>query len=146
MQSLNESQRRLVLDKALKVVDGKFVDPNQKTPDLAKLRDKHESEIVNAYSSEDFEKAVNAMLQKLGASHTGVFHESQPRAAGRIAIAATFTKAETRDGTRWIFQDVHPGGAAAQAGIRPGDILLTVAEKELVPPEPAVFALGRDYS
>jgi S1-C subfamily serine protease len=31
----------------------------------------------------------------------------------------------------WIFQDVHPGGAAAIAGIEPRDILLNVDGKIL---------------
>lgn len=146
MDFLNESQRRAVVAKVVKTVDAKFVDPNQKAVDVSKLRSEHEPEIVNSTSGEDFERAMNSMLQKLGASHTGFFHESKPRAAGRIAIAATFTKADTSDGSRWVFQDVHPGGVAAQAGIRPGDILLTVSDKELVPPEPATFALGRDYA
>ena len=91
--------------------------------------------VRNEATAEDFEQAMNRMLRDLRASHTGFFHESAPRAAGRIAIAATFTKADTADGSRWVFQDVHPGGVAAQAGIRPGDVLLTVGDKELVPPE-----------
>jgi PDZ domain-containing protein len=35
--------------------------------------------------------------------------------------------AETAEGIRWMFQDVHPGGVAAQAGIQSGDVLLKVA-------------------
>ena len=65
-------------------------------------------------------------FQRAATSHTGFFHESKPRAAGRIAIAATFIKAQTADGLRWVFQDVHAGGAAALAGIRPGDTLLAL--------------------
>jgi hypothetical protein len=41
-----------------------------------------------------------------------------------------------------MFQDVHAGGVAAQAGIAPGDVLLTV---ELIPPDAATFTLGRTY-
>src|SRR5438552_2035327 len=89
---------------------------------------------------------MNRIIRDLGASHTGFFHKDAPRAAGRIAIAATFTKAETSDGARWVFQDVHPGGVAAQAGIRPGDVLLTVEDKELLPPEATAFSLGRAYT
>lgn len=85
------------------------------------------------------------MLRDLGASHVGFFHEAAPRAAGRIAIAATFTKADTPDGHRWVFQDVHPGGAADAAGIRPGDVLLRIGEKDFVPPDATPFALGTGY-
>jgi carboxyl-terminal processing protease len=44
-----------------------------------------------------------------------------------------------------VFQDVHPGGAAAAAGIRPGDVLLSVAGKELAPPTATPFTLGERY-
>jgi C-terminal processing protease CtpA/Prc len=55
-------------------------------------------------------------------------------------------KAETADGLRWVFQNVHSGGVAEQAGIRPGDVLLTINGKELVPPEAIPFVLGETYS
>ena len=89
---------------------------------------------------------MNSMLKQLGTSHTGFFHEKHARAAGRIAIAATLMKAETGDGIRWMFQDVHPGGVAAQAGIQSGDVLLKIGDKELVPPDAMPFVLGETYS
>ena len=49
---------------------------------------------------------------------------------------------ETPHGKRWIFQDVHSGGAASIAGIQPGDILLSVDRREMIPPEHPVFAMG----
>jgi carboxyl-terminal processing protease len=143
MPALNESERRVVLQRVLQVVERKFMGPE---PDTKGLTEKHERVIVNSATDDEFEQAMNRMLKDLKASHTGFFHESAPRAAGRIAIAATFTKAETSDGTRWVFQDVHPGGAAAQAGIQPGDILLTIGDKELVPPEGTPFSLGQSYA
>ena len=42
-------------------------------------------------------------------------------------------KAETGDGIRWMFQDVHPGGVAAQAEIHSGDVLLKIGDKDLRP-------------
>jgi C-terminal processing protease CtpA/Prc len=143
MPILNESERRSVLRSVLQTIDQKFMGPEADTKQLA---EKHEQKVVQSTTGEEFEQAMNQMLKDLGASHTGFFHEAAPRAAGRIAIAATFTKADTPDGTRWVFQDVHPGGAAAQAGIRPGDVLLTVGEKELVPPEATGFSLGQSYT
>src|SRR6266536_1020187 len=140
MPALTESQRRAVLRKVLEPADEKFMGPE---PDTKGLAQKHDQHVVHSTTAEEFEQAMNRMLKDLGASHTGFFHESAPRAAGRIAIAATFTKAETSDGTRWVFQDVHPGGAAAQAGIQPGDVLLTVGDRELTPPEATAFSLGQ---
>jgi C-terminal processing protease CtpA/Prc len=115
-------------------------------PNTRRLRDEHEGPIIRAQSPDDFEQAMNAMLKLLGASHTGFFHEKRPRAAGRIAIAATLTKAQTSDGLRWMFQDVHPGGVASLAGIQSGDVLLKVDDRELVPPDAMPFVLGQTYT
>src|ERR1700686_1163615 len=145
MEILDQPQRRAVFDKVLETVGKKFVAPTSGAPDNKRLRDEHQAQILGSVTAEEFEHAMNGMLQTLGTSHTGFFHQSRPRAAGRIAIAATFTKADTADGLRWVFQDVHPGGVAARAGIRPGDVLLTVEDKELLPPESTGFMLGHSY-
>src|SRR5918996_5493223 len=118
MPALNESECHAILRKVLEAVDAKFMGPE---PDTKGLAEKHEKDIVHSTTAEEFEQAMNRMLKDLRASHTGFFHESVPRAAGRIAIAATFTKAETSDGARRAFQDVHPGGVGARGGIEPGD-------------------------
>src|SRR5690606_17338764 len=110
---LPESARRAVLDAVLKAVATKSI---VEAADIAGLRAAHERTILQSTTSADFETAMNAMLRDLGVSHAGFFHESSPRTAGRVAIAATFTRAETPDGERWVFQDVHPGGAAHAAG------------------------------
>lgn len=143
MSFLSAEERRSVFENVVAAIDTKFMGPDV---DTRTLRDRHEETILNAEEREAFEAAMNALLKDLRVSHVGFFHESTPRAAGRIAIAATFTKADTPDGQRWIFQDVHPGGAAAAAGIRPGDVLLSVGGKELVPPQATPFALGEDYT
>lgn len=138
----SERERRAVLDAVLKAVETKSI---IQTPDIAALRSAHEEAIVGAATPVAFETEMNAMLRGLGVSHAGFFHESSPRTAGRVAIAATFTRARTPDGERWVFQDVHPGGAAHAAGARPGDVLLSVRGKELVPPEATPFTLGERY-
>lgn len=139
---LPQNERRLVLDAVFKAVATKSI---VETPDIAGLRAAHEQTILQSTTPADFEAAMNAMLRDLGVSHAGFFHESSPRTAGRVAIAATFTRVETADGERWVFQDVHPGGAAHAAGARPGDVLLSVQGKELVPPEATPFTLGERY-
>ncbi len=142
MNGPTEVQRRTVLNHVLSVIDRKFMGID---PDTNALREKHEEKVARAQTRAEFEDAMNHMLRDLGASHVGFFHEATPRAAGRIALAATFTKADTSDGQRWIFQDVHPGGVAEAAGIRPGDVLLRIGEKEYVPPDATPFALGETY-
>jgi C-terminal processing protease CtpA/Prc len=142
MPLLSEDARRSVLDAVLTAVAAKSI---VEAPDVTGLRAAHERNILEASTPADFEAAMNTMLRDLGISHAGFFHESSPRTAGRVAIAATFTRAETADGERWVFQDVHPGGAAHSAGIKPGDVLLSVRGKELIPPEATPFTLGERY-
>ena len=142
MTALTEAQRRAVFDKVLHLIEAKFAGPE---PDLRALREAHEPGVVGSQSVEAFEEGIDQLLRALGTSHTGFFHESRPRATGRIAMAATLMKAETPDGERWVFQDVHPGGVAAAAGIAPGDVLIAIDSKEVVPPTAIPFQLGHSY-
>jgi len=102
----------------------------------------HRPIIEGAPTLEAFEQAVTALLQNLKTSHVGFFHQSARRASSRAALSANYLADETSSGTRWIFQDVHHGGAAALAGIQPGDILLRLDDKEIIPPEHPVFPMG----
>jgi C-terminal processing protease CtpA/Prc len=140
---LTESERRDVFQRVLTTIDRKFMRP---PVDLPALKARHEQAVVGSETPEAFEQALTNVLKDLGTSHTGCFHEGRPRVAGRVAIAATFAKAETPDGTRWVFQDVHPGGVAARAGVRSGDVLLTIDDQEMRPPDAVPFSLGQTYA
>jgi len=142
MAFLTEAQRQKVFENIIRLIDTRFMGAEL---DTSKLRQEHEAAVVRSETPEAFEQALDTLLRALGTSHTGVFHESRPRSAGRIAMAATLTKAETSDGLRWVFQDVHPGGVAAAAGISPGDVLLAIGEQEVVPPTAIPFRLGESY-
>jgi C-terminal processing protease CtpA/Prc len=142
MTFLTEPQRRSVFENIIRLIDTRFMGADPNTP---KLRQEREAAVIRSDTPEAFEQAIDALLRALGTSHTGVFHESRPRSAGRIAMAATLTKAETPDGLRWVFQDVHPGGVAAAAGISPGDVLLAIGEQEVIPPTAIPFRLGESY-
>jgi carboxyl-terminal processing protease len=102
----------------------------------------HRAIIEGAPTLEAFEQAVTALLQSLKTSHVGFFHQTARRASSRAALSATYLSDETARGSRWIFQDVHDGGAAALAGIQPGDILLRLDDKEIISPEHPVFPMG----
>ncbi len=145
MPTLSESQRRKIFASVVATTASKFADPMMNGVDWATLSAAAAEEIIRAADSEEFEQRINALLQQLETSHIGFFHVDRPRSPGRIAIAATFMQAETSDDLRWMFQDVHPGGLAANAGIKPGDVLLTVNDAEAVPPVAPVFALGADH-
>ncbi len=88
---------------------------------------------------------MNRVLAQGRLSHVAFFHSSGSSAPARYAINATFGPADI-DGTgeRWMFQDVHPGGPAECAGVRPGDLLLEVNGKPFSPPILPTFSLGQD--
>ncbi len=143
MNFLTEPQRRTVFEKVITLVDTKFIGTDV---DVKRLREVHGPRVLGSSTQEDFEQALDGLLRDLKTSHTGFFHESRPRSAGRIAMAATLTKTNTpEDGQRWVFQDVHPGGVAAAVGINSGDVLLAVDGNELVPPAATPFRLGQSY-
>jgi C-terminal processing protease CtpA/Prc len=60
----------------------------------------------------------------------------------RHAINATMQRIAVNGGERWMFQDVHQGGPAHSAGIRPGDLLLERGGQEIRPPEDLTFSVG----
>ncbi|MBN9657110.1 MAG: hypothetical protein J0H49_02975 [Acidobacteria bacterium] len=145
MTSINETQRREIFHKVVATTAEKFADPNMNGVDWARIAKDAEGPILSSTDPVEFEQKINEMLQRLATSHIGFFHGIRPKSPGRIAIAATFLKAETSDGLRWMFQDVHPGGLAANAGIEPGDVLLQLSRQEIVPPGAATFALATDH-
>src|SRR5258708_32211973 len=60
----------------------------------------------------------------------------------RHAINATLHPFGVNGSERWMFQDVHQGGPAFAAGIRPGDLLLECGGREVLPPNDLTFSVG----
>ena len=92
MTFLAEPQRSAVFDKIITLVDTKFSGPDV---DVGQLREAHGPRVIVSRSLEDFEQALDGLRRDVKTSHTGFFHEARPRSAGRIAMAATLTKADT---------------------------------------------------
>ena len=103
---------------------------------------RHRPAIIGTSTAAALEEAVTRLLEELKTSHVGFFHGSARRASSRAALSATYLADDTDEGRRWIFQDVHPGGAASLAAIEPGDILLRVGGEETIPPTHPTFAMG----
>ena len=104
---------------------------------------RHRPIIESAATGDAFEQAMSNLLAELHVSHLGFFHGTARRASSRAALSATYLADDTPYGKRWIFQDVHSGGAGAIAGIEPGNILLRVDGRDIVPPEHPVFPMGK---
>jgi len=142
MIELTEKQRITIFNRVGETFAKRFYDPLFNGVELEGLFKAKRDCIARSKSTEEFEKQVNEVLKAFGTSHVAFFHRSVPRGSARQAIAATFCKADTKYGARWVFQDVHSEGPADLAGIRPGDILLLVGDREIFPPESPSFTMG----
>jgi carboxyl-terminal processing protease len=139
---LTDKAKHEVLERVLKALESKFYKPELLGHDWQSAVTSHRAAIESAATPDAFEQAMTELLLVLKTSHLGFFHGTARRASSRAALSATYHSDETPYGSRWIFQDVHDGGAAALAGIEPGNILLRVDGKEIVPPEHPVFPMG----
>lgn len=129
---LNKVQRQALLSKIEVTVSEKFYDPAFDKGSWQRIVERHRESIVNAPSTEAFEKAVAGMLHELSPKSLGLLSKRTP-INPRNAINASFSVQRVGDGLRWVFQDVLPEGVAAQAGARSGDVLLTAAGKDMRP-------------
>jgi C-terminal processing protease CtpA/Prc len=140
--TLTSKAKHEVFESVLSALTKKFYKPELLENGWHEAVANHRATIEGASTLEEFEQAVTALLQNLKTSHVGFFHQNARRASSRAALSATYLADETAFGPRWIFQDVHDGGAAELAGIQSGDILLRLDDKEIIPPEHPVFPMG----
>jgi carboxyl-terminal processing protease len=142
MNSLTRDQLGLMFQKVVDTCEKKLYDPKLNGVNWRPIAEERRERILTAESEEELEREFNELIKELKVSHAGFYHEKRPRAAGKMAISATLFKAVDDGRSCWVFQDVHPGGAAFKAGVQPGDILLRVGENEIAPPELPLFPLG----
>ena len=142
MTSLTKDQAGSIFDKVVETCEKKLYDPKLNGIDWRRIAETHKERILAAADEAEFEREFNDLIRELRVSHAGFYHERRPRAAGKMAISATLFRTQDGGHDCWVFQDVHPGGAAFKAGILPGDILLRVGESEVNPPELPLFPLG----
>ncbi len=140
---LTNDMKHEILEKVLAALQTKFYKPELLNARWDEAVAAQRQAIECAPTHEAFEEAVSGLLKELKTSHFGFFHGSAHRASSRAALSATYLEEDTDHGRRWVFQDVHSGGAAATAGIAPGDILLSVSGKQIIPPDHPVFPMGK---
>ena len=140
---ITPSDRRAILNNVLAALQKRFYSSEKLNQDWQAAVDRWRPKIENANTAEDFEQSMSELLAELHTSHVGFFHRSARRASSRAALSATYLANETPFGKRWVFQNVHSGGAASLAGIEPGDVLLGVDSREITPPEHPVFPMGK---
>jgi carboxyl-terminal processing protease len=142
--SLDNQTREKIYARVCDLVERKHFDPQWDGNNWAELAMKRKGEILATPTDQEFEKGMQELLNALKTSHTGFRHSRSPNVPARLAISATFMPCTLDREERWMFQDVHEGGPAYVAGLRPGDILLQIGNQDLRPPAPPIFPVGRD--
>jgi carboxyl-terminal processing protease len=142
--SLDIESREKIYARVRELVTRKHFDPGMNGADWSTLASTRRDQILRSGNDEEFEKQIQELLSELKTSHTGFRHSKSPNVPGRYAISATFMRYNFAGEQRWMFQDVHEGGPAHTAGLRPGDILLQIRNRELRPPDPPIFPVGED--
>jgi carboxyl-terminal processing protease len=140
---ISPRDRHTILNNVLAALQKRFYSPEKLNANWEAAVERWRPMIENANTADDFEQSMSELLAELRTSHIGFFHSRARRASSRAALSATYLADETPFGKRWVFQDVHSGGAASEAGIEPGDILVSVDGREITPPEHPVFPMGK---
>jgi C-terminal processing protease CtpA/Prc len=140
--NLSLDQRRQIFDRTVAKVTKYYFDPNFNGTEWPKRAGESKEAILSAGDPDEFELRMHDLVRSLKTSHTGFFHQSARRVPARLAISASFRRAETAAGLRWVAQDVHEGGPAHSAGLKPLDVLKSVNGTFVCPPEQPMFPMG----
>jgi carboxyl-terminal processing protease len=139
---LSLDERTKIFDKVCHLVETKHFNPAMNGVDWNALAQGHRDQVLASSEPEAFEKEVQKLVAELKTSHTGFRHAGMRNIPARHAINATMQRISQNGSERWMFQDVHEGGPAYAAGIRPGDLLLANGKQEIRPPEDLTFSVG----
>src|SRR5437879_5208396 len=118
--------------------------PNQDYRPWLTLVDERTPHLLNMDTTA-FEAGVGELLKELGSSHTAFFHQRRDSIPAPYSINATLRAVDSPHGKRWMFVDVIEDGVAFQAGIRPGEFLLSIDSQPILPPKSANFRIGGNH-
>ena len=140
--NLNFVERMKIFEKVCRLVATQHFNPGMNGVDWHALAQSRRDQILACSKDEVFEKEVHKLVAELKTSHTGFRHAGMQNIPARHAINATLRRFGVKGDERWMFQDVHRGGSAYTAGIRPGDLLLECCGREIRPPEDLNLSAG----
>ena len=144
--NLSVGDRARIFDKVCRLVQKKHFDPAMSGVDWKALAESRREQILASSDPAAFEKEVQKLVAELKTSHTGFRHAGMRNIPARHAINATLQRIAVNGTERWMFQDVHRGGPAYAAGIRPGDLLLECSGREVIPPSDLMFSVRESPS
>src|ERR1022692_818797 len=113
--NLSLDQRRQIFDRTVAKVTKHYFDPNFNGTEWPKRARESRDAILSAGDPDEFELRMHDLVRSLKTSHTGFFHQSVRRVPGRLAIGASFRRAEIGASFRraeiggashWVAQDV----------------------------------------
>src|SRR6204780_463322 len=140
--NLTLEERTKIFDKVCRLVETKHFDPSMSGVDWNTLAKNRRNQILASANLEAFENEVRNLLAELKTSPTVFRHAGMRNIPARHAINATLRRIGINGTERWMFQDVHQGGPAFAAGIRPGDLLLECGGRKVLPPNDLTFSVG----
>ena len=140
--NLTEEERERIFDKTAAKVIKEYFDPNYNGTSWPTRAQERRDSIVAMSDPDTFELGMHDLVRSLKTSHTGFFHQSVRRVPGRLAIGASFRRADMASVPRWVAQDVHEGGPAHTAGLKPLDTLESINGSPMAPPEQPMFPMG----
>lgn len=146
---MTTSQQRLEIVKVVaSLVSSKHVDPANLNADYSKWSQSLISEAPGISQGTDshFESGLSAALAGLGTSHLSLLLPGSSGIPPTFSLNAGLMAVGEGSEQRWMFRDVVESGPAYQAGIRDGELLLGVDGRNICPPDPVLFTLGRPYS
>jgi carboxyl-terminal processing protease len=130
--TLSRSQREAMLGKIQKLVAEKYFDPKFDEAIWNRIVDHHRGPILDAGDDQAFERAVATMLAELPPSPLALLSE-RTLITPPNAINASFSIRTIDRQPYWVFKDVLPGGVAAKAGVKAGDVLLAIGGEPVHP-------------
>jgi len=145
---LSQKDRAKILSVLKKLVPERHINasnPNQDYAPWIALVNERMARLIDADSTEAFETGVSELLRALGSSHTAFFHQRRDSVPAPYSINATLRAVDTPEGKRWMFVDVIEDGPTFQAGVHPGELLLSVDSEPLIPPRSANFRIGGSH-
>src|SRR5713226_1294814 len=147
-QVLAPKDRAKIISTIKKLVSERHINvsnPNQDYRPWIALVDERMPRLIDVDDAQAFEIGVSELLRALGSSHTAFFHQRRDSVPAPYSINATLRAVDTPQGKRWMFVDVIEDGPTFQAGIHPGELLLSIDSIPVVPPQSANFRIGGSH-
>jgi len=145
---LTRKDRAKILSVLKKLVPERHINVSNTNQDYGPwiaLVDARMPRLIDVDNRQAFETGVSELLGAIGSSHTAFFHQRRDSVPAPYSINTTLRAVDTPEGKRWMFVDVIEDGPTFQAGIHPGELLLSVDSEPVIPPRSANFRIGGSH-